>query len=438
MSTPDLTRPPASAAAPEAVSGAAAQTLPFLTAGVSAIPAAIKRRYEDFRVEEIPAYLPEGAGDHVYFRVEKRGLATLRAVNDVARALGVHPREIGVAGLKDARGVTVQWMSLEHADPQRVAALDLPRIRVLEVSRHRNKLKIGHLRGNRFVIRLREIDRARLGDVRAVCDVLARRGVPNYFGPQRFGLRGDTWEIGRAVLRGDHQAAVDLVLGRAGPLDTGEVLRARQLYDSGDYAAAARAWPYGFRDNARACREMARTHGRHKRAFFALDERLRGFYVNAFQSWLFNRVLAARVDAIDRIVDGDLAYKHDNGAVFRVVDAAAESPRAAAFEISATGPIFGPRLTRAEGEPGRLEQSILDAEGLDLDAFRALRGVKLHGARRPLRFRPDGLALSDGADEHGPFVELAFTLASGCYATALLREICKNDLAEGLAEPDSE
>lgn len=412
----------------------AVHELPYLTPDVPAVAGAIKRRYEDFVVEEIPAYLPCGDGDHVYFTIEKKGLATMRALNDIARELGVLSRDIGLAGLKDARAVTVQTLSIEHMDPAKVAALNIPRIRVLSVERHRNKLKIGHLRGNRFRIKLREADPARLPDIRAVVETLVSRGVPNYFGQQRFGSRGDTGEIGRAVLQRDAQGVIDLMLGRPGPHDTGPVLRARQLYEEGKYEAAAKAWPFGFRDNARACRAMAKSYGKHKRAFYAVDGRLKKFFVSAYQSQLFNRYLAERIEKIDVVELGDLAFKHDHGAVFRVEDVAAEAPRAATFEISPTGPIFGVRMTRAEGEPGRIEQAILDAEGITTDDFRAIKGMKVHGARRPLRFKMEDLSVEPGSDEHGTYVELAFTLASGCYATMILREICKETLKEGLAE----
>ncbi|MFQ5424718.1 MAG: tRNA pseudouridine(13) synthase TruD [Phycisphaerae bacterium] len=408
--------------------------LPFLTEGVPPISGAIKRRYEDFHVVEVPLYEPCGEGTHCYVRIEKRGLATMRAVHDVARALGRSARDIGVAGLKDARGVTVQTLSIEHVDPEQVRALDIPRIRVLEVSLHRNKLRIGHLRGNRFRIRLREADPDRLPDVRAICEVLGSRGVPNYFGRQRFGLRGDTGRIGRAVLMGDHKTVVDLTLGRAGPSDTGDVLRARRLYDAEDYAAAADAWPRGFRDNARACRAMAQSHGNHRRAYHTLDARLRRLFVNAFQSELFNDVLAERIGDIDRVRAGDVAWKHDNGATFLVEDAEAEGPRATAFEISPTGPIFGPRMAQPAGEIAALEALILADSGVTLADFNSVPGAKVQGTRRPLRFRPEGLEIDAADDSHGPFIELAFTLPSGCYATMVLREVCKHELKEGLSE----
>lgn len=412
-------------------------SLPYLTADVPAIPAAIKRRYEDFEVEELPAYQPCGAGDHIYFTIEKAGLATMRAINDIARALDVAPRDIGVAGLKDARAVTRQMLSLEHADPKTIAALEIPRIRILSTSRHGNKLRIGHLRGNRFRIKLREMDASRMEDMRTVCDTLSRRGVPNFFGAQRFGLRGDTGQMGLAILRNDPVAFIDMMLGLPGPHDTGPVLEARKLYEAGDFHAAAKAWPYGFRDNIRACREMARTQGKHKRAFYAVDARLKSFCVSAYQSHLFNQVLARRLEQFDTVLPGDLAIKHDNGAVFRVEDAAAEAARAAAFEISPTGPIFGHRMTQPGGTAGDIERDVLASEGLTPEDFHNVRGIKLAGARRALRFAPKDLAIEEGSDAFGPFVELRFALESGCYATMLLREICKDKMEEGLDEGDA-
>lgn len=413
------------------------EQLPFLTADFPPIGAAIKRRYEDFVVEEIPAYQPCGEGDHCFFTIEKTGLATMRAVHDIAQRLGRPTRDLGLAGLKDARAVTTQMLSIEHVDPKRIEQLDIPRIRVVSVSRHGNKLRVGHLRGNRFRIKLREVDIARLSEIRAMCDILASRGVPNYFGQQRFGNRGDSWQIGRAILGGDLKTAMDLMLGRPGSLDTGEVLAARRLYEASDYAGAAKAWPWGSRDNARACRAMAKSKGDHRRAYYAVDNRLKKLFVNAYQSHLFNRVLAQRINEIDQVCAGDLAYKHDSGAVFLVKDETAEAPRAVAFEISPTGPIFGRKMTRAEGKPGRIEQSVIDAEQVDINAFGTVKGMKLHGARRPLRFCPEALEVDSGKDEHGEYIELSFSLPPGCYATMILRETCKQLLEEGLAE-DSE
>ncbi|NLX13222.1 MAG: tRNA pseudouridine(13) synthase TruD [Phycisphaerales bacterium] len=398
--------------------------LPYLTAEVPGIGGQIKMRPEDFRVDEEPLYEACGDGTHVYFRIEKIGLATPRAIHDLARALHRQPREFGYAGMKDANAVTTQIISLEHVDPKRILELSVPRIRVLSVERHTNKLKIGHLKGNRFTIRVRDTLPEREPDVRAMLDVLGRRGVPNYFGPQRFGMRGDTWLIGRALLRGDYPEALAVLLGRCGPSDYGEVRRAREAFDRGEYEAAADVWPYPFNTERRVCRAYAGS-GNARKAFKMIDAHMQRFYVSAFQSQLFNQVVSMRLDTLDRLVEGDLAWRHPQGAVFRVEDLAKEQPRCEAFEISPTGPLFGYRMSEPDGDPGRIERDLLAGENMTLDDWREPGQRKIKGGRRPLRFQPHESHVEGGRDEAGDYLQVQFFLESGCYATTVLREICK-------------
>lgn len=142
---------------------------------------------EDFRVDEIPAYLPCGEGDHLYVRIRKRRMTTAAAIRLLARAAGVEMRDVGSAGMKDRNAVTTQWISLPPgaSDP---AGWSLPDdLRVEEVSRHRNKLRTGHLLGNRFQIRLIDAEPEPLD---AALQRVVHAGVTNYFGPQRFGHGG--------------------------------------------------------------------------------------------------------------------------------------------------------------------------------------------------------------------------------------------------------
>ncbi len=402
--------------------------LPYLTAETPAVPGAIKTFEDDFRVEEIPAYLPCGEGDHTYLLIEKRGMSTIAAVRAVARALGVRPRNVGFAGRKDARGVTRQLISVERLDPSRAAAIDLPGLRVLEAERHGNKLRLGHLRGNRFALRLRETDPGRAGEVRAALAEMSRGGAPNYFGHQRYGTRGDTWEIGRAALHGDFRLAAELIAGDPRPGDAPGALRARELFAAGRLEDAARAWPRGFDDNARVARELARSPRDPRRAVLSLDRRALGLYASAYQSRLFDRVLAARIDELDRIEEGDVAWKHDSGAQFLVEDPRAEQPRADRFEISAAGPLFGRKMKRARGRPAEIEREVLEREEIEADLFPSSGPLRCSGARRPLRMRPREVEVEAGSDGRGEYIELSFALDSGCYATSLLREICKDEL----------
>ena len=383
----------------------------------------IKADYTDFVVEELPLYPADGAGTHTYFLLEKAGLSTQQAIHDVARVLGVRRHEIGHAGLKDARAVTRQWMSVEHVEPDQVAALEIPRMRVLEVTRHTNKLRLGHLKGNHFTIKVRQSEPERLAKLQDALAELRQRGVPNYFGVQRFGYRGDTWAIGRAVVRSQIDEAVDLILGQPSEQDYGTVRHARELYESGQYAAAANAWPRMFRMERRALRVLAQQSGKRRRAFAAIDRSTRNFYVSAYQSHLFNQVVAQRLPGgLGTLHDGDLAWLHASGAVFRVEDAAAEQPRADTLDISPSGPLYGYRMTQPDGEPGQMEAKLLADEQLPGGAFRS-GSLRVKGGRRPLRFPPGDAQVALGADQTGPYVELQFALPRGCYATALLREL---------------
>lgn len=396
---------------------------PYLTGDIAPIPALIKQRIEDFEVEELPLYAANGEGTHLFVTIEKRGLTTQDAIRDIARQLGLGPRDIGYAGQKDAVGITRQRLSVEHMDPARIEGLRHGRLRVLAIERHGNKLKLGHLAGNRFSIKVRGIPDERTGDVQSVLERLGAGGVPNYFGPQRFGLRGDSWQVGRALLHGDFAEALAVFAGRAGPLDKGTVLKARKFFDAGDFARAAKAWPRGFRDSLRAVGTMART-GDARKAVQSIDRNLLRFLVGSYQSYIFNGVLAERLATFDRVLAGDLAYKEDNGAIFPVEDAAVENPRAERFEISPTGPLFGGRMTEPIGEPARIELAALERIGETKAAFESGPWAPT-GGRRPLRFKIAELQLERGNDDFGAFTQLRFVLPPGCYATAVIAEIQK-------------
>lgn len=406
-------------------------TWPYLTSHVVPIPGAIKRRVEDFQVEEITAYDPCGTGHHVYAWVEKTGVTTRQAILALGRALEVPPQRIGAAGYKDARGVARQMLSVEGAEPARVQAASLPGVRVIDVARHRAKLRAGALRGNRFIVRLRETPMDRDPDLRAILDCLSRRGVPNYFGPQRFGMRGDTWAVGRLLLAGDFAAAAARIVGRQDPDDPPLLRRATGLAAAGKYRESARAWPSGFADCARLCRRLAVTGGDARRALLGLDRSVLGLYVAAYQAWLFNCVLAERLPTFDRFLSGDIAYVHASGLCAPALDPRVAQPRADRFEISPTGPIVGYTMAVPQDEAGALEGRILVDAGCSPLGLPRAGPLACVGARRPLRFPLEQLHIERAADDAGRFLELRFTLPPGCYATAVLREVCKGELRDG-------
>lgn len=132
-----------------------ADPLPYLTADLPGVGGTLKEQPEDFVVEEIPAYEPSGAGEHLFLWVEKRDVAGEDLLRHVARRLAILSQDIGMAGVKDRRAITRQWVSVPARCEPTIAEIDSGQIRVLRAVRHGNKLRTGHLRGNRFSIRVR-------------------------------------------------------------------------------------------------------------------------------------------------------------------------------------------------------------------------------------------------------------------------------------------
>ena len=165
---------------------------------------------------------------------------------------------------------------------------------------------------------------------------------------------------------------------------------------------------------------IVKAEGQLEVAFKVLDHKLKSFFVSAFQSQLFNELLIHRLDSLDRLENGDVAYIHGKGAAFIVQDAAAEQPRADRFEISPSGPLFGPKTLLAEAEPGQRERAILAAKSLTIDNFKA-PGLKIQGARRPYRFN-----LKQAKTWWDDGLMISFELQPGAYATTVMAEIMKN------------
>jgi len=400
----------------------------YLTADAPPVPGEVRQDVADFVVEEVPLYAPSGEGEHLYVTIEKEGISTHEAVRRLARGLGVSRQKIGHAGLKDARARTRQTLSLQGVD---AAALERvagdPQLRVLSAERHRNKLKVGHLRGNRFRLRIRGGGPGE-ATARAVLARLEREGVANYFGLQRFGHERHTHRLGLALVREDPEAFLDLLLGgapgRGEEADAGDRIgRARAAARRGDYAAARDLLPRQLAAEQAACRVLAEG-GPPGKAARAVAPKWRRFYVAALQSWLFNAYLTRRLDRIAALEAGEVATLHKNGAAFLVEDPAAEAPRCAAFEVSPSGPQFGRRLLRpADGSGPRADEDAVLADlapGLGPELSGAL-GAKPQGQRRPLRVQLRDVALT----REGEDLVVAFELPKGCYATAVLEELFK-------------
>lgn len=353
----------------------------------------IKIEPEDFIVEELPLYEPSGVGTHTFFRIRKRNLSTLEAINRIARALQVNTRHFGYAGLKDKRAVTMQVLSVEGVPPEQVLEMVVPAIEVLWAKPHAHKLRIGHLRGNRFEITMRDVSSTALPIIEEIMARLVTEGTPNRFGVQRFGNNSDSHLIGKALVKADWETAVRYLL-----MD--EETRFSKL-------------------GQQMQREVAK--GSLERVIACIPHRLRKLFLSAYQAYLFNCILERRLPDLGRLLAGDVAVKHSNGAPFLVENRMLEQPRADAFEISPSGPIFGYKMQRPAGAVQVSEAELLVTEGVKPETFRKVAGIRLPGARRPLRMP---LELHQVASvEVG--VQLNFTLPAGGYATVVLDELIR-------------
>jgi tRNA pseudouridine13 synthase len=407
----------------------AVATLEGLRAGLGG---AIRKVPDDFLVEEIPLFRPSGRGEHTIAQVEKRETSTFDVLLFLSKALKVSERVIGYAGLKDARAVARQYVSLPKVDPRRVLAVRHRRFRVLSAARHERPLKIGYLQGNRFTIRIRDPDLRRFDAAGEALEKVVARGLPNAYGSQRFGVRQDGHLLGRAMLHEQWQEFVDQLLGRPSPVEMNpQIVAARHAYDRGDLDEARELFPLKHRSEKKAAGVLQRG-GAPQEAFEAIGSGPRRIWLSAWQSYLFNRLLDRRVrdGTYDRLLPGDIAWLHESGAMVAVSDA--EAPCAAGpDEASPTGPLVGYDLRRAQGAPGRLEREILDADGADPEAFRAAHG-KARGLRRPLCVPVREASLSVESDDA---VVARFVLPPGSFATVVLDHLMPSSDPREAAEP---
>ena len=336
-------------------------TVPELPRGYGSPPAraTLSADTDDFRVTEIEKFLPEGDGTHAWLRIRKRGVNTEEVATTLARLAGTPRSAVGFAGMKDRLAIAVQWFSVDlagRAEP-RWASVESESIEILDVARHPRKLRRGTLRGNRFEIVLRDATGVGVGLDRRLAAV-RDGGVPNYFGPQRFGRDGANLRL-----------AESLLVGR------------RRIRD------------------------------RHRR----------GLAFSAARAHVFNRVLAARIEANvwNAPVDGDVMMLEGRRSVFALdrVDGEARG-RTARGEIHPTGPLWGrgPRLVAGIArniEDRAVAETAPLCEGLERE--------RLSQARRALRVNVRALECRIEAEGR---LSLRFSLPPGAYATTVLGELC--------------
>jgi tRNA pseudouridine13 synthase len=392
----------------------------------------LKVRPDDFMVEEIPSYEPCGEGEHLYLGIQKTGVSHGELMRVLERHFGVSHRQIGYAGMKDKHAVTRQMVSIHLPDDPREVQPDHKRITVMWADRHRNKLRRGHLRGNRFAIRIRGVEPVHAPVALRVLRELEARGMPAYYGEQRFGYRANNARLGAMLLRRDHEAACHELCGSHGTAFPEYQRERREAFDAGRYAEAAEQWTPADRAELIVCRALTRG-ARWEEAIRGIGPVTLKFWTSALASAAYNRVLDTRIEAgtAGTLLEGDLAWKHDKRAVFPVTAAELADPdvlrhRYDAFEISPTGPLWGKGMMESFGATHDHEREAMAAFDTTPELM-ATGPWHPDGARRPFRDVLENPDVEGGFDDHGPYIRCVFDLRRGMYATMVLREIMRND-----------
>ncbi len=363
----------------------------------SSINFVFTKNSKDFTVEEIPLYEFSGEGEHIVVAIRKKDMTTWEMLSYISSALGVKQKEIGYAGLKDKDGMTIQHISLPRNFESAIKDLTHPNIKILSVVRHKNKIKLGHLAGNKFFIRLKKIMPSDFAKLKNGLKTIEKEGMPNYFGYQRFGRDGKNHELGRDI-----------------------------------------------------------AHGIKKER----NQNLKRFFISAYQSYLFNDWLdfriklsrltesfdkkeledalkshfASRGIAMDakigaelkkqkqffKIIDGDAMCHYPHGRLFFAEDMKVEGDRFASREIAPTGLLCGENNKRAKGSAFEIEKHFVDEK------------VKALGDRRYAWIFPTDCSIE--YDEEKAHAKIRFSLPKGSYATGLLEELVGAELRGNGAE----
>lgn len=342
----------------------------------SQIDVYFKQSKDDFVVNEVPLYEFSNEGEHLILKLRKKDLATWDAIEILANYLQCSTREFGYAGLKDKNAMTVQHISVHRKYEDALKSFSHENIKILETTYHNNKIKIGHLKGNNFFIRLKRVGLVEKQKIEEAFSKIAVFGMPNYFGFQRFGIDGENYKKGKQIVEG--------------------TLKER-------------------------------------------NRNLKQMFINAYQSYLFNSWLSKRIeisklieafepkeifeklnlplDEVKRakkqphpfkILTGDLLSHYPFGKIFIIDDLETESQKFFEKDRVPTGLLCGKRVKKSEGLAYEIEKDFEVQMSED-------------GARRFAFVFPENLQSNYKEDKN--HMELSFYLPKGSYATELIAEI---------------
>jgi tRNA pseudouridine13 synthase len=431
------------------------------TAGVGGV---IRKSMEDFVVEEI---LVDGSKAEIRKAAEtrvlgasdakqryllcvlvKRNWDTFIILKNIAKQLGVSQKQIHIAGIKDAKAVTSQHITVENCSMEDAAKVNIKDIEIRPIGYVREKLSTYYLFGNNFTISLKEIKQSestvakRIAETASTLEAIG--GIPNYFGHQRFGTtRPITHLVGKAIVEGDFEAAAMLFLAKPSIHEHPSSRSARtELQSTRNFTLALQDFPKQLRYERLMLRHLVVKPRDFIGAFRRLPIKLQALFVQAYQSYLFNRFLSARVKngfSLNRAEVGDFVVNVERSGLpmVNIVKVAIKENLAKinaliqADRMRVALPLVGVKQNISQGIMGQIERQVLEEESAESENFRveALREMRKRGRLRPIVTPIMNFKLLDvlnsAVNSKEYQADLKFMLLRGSYATVLLREIMK-------------
>ncbi|MGD9778660.1 tRNA pseudouridine(13) synthase TruD [Methanomethylovorans sp.] len=408
----------------------------------------LRQEPEDFIVKEVPGWEVEDSGKYLILELTKKDWDTHHIIRDLSRALGISQKRIGFAGTKDKRAVTTQRISIFDIPVETVEKVHIKDVQLTSIGRYRRGVELGDLRGNIFRITMRDIAleknelKKRMDGITS--EISAMGGVPNFFGIQRFGaIRPVTHLVGEALVRGSAEEAAMMYIAASFREEPEETRMARdEVRNTRNFAQGLRTFPPRLRYERAMMHYLVEHPGDYKGSFSMLTETMSRMFVHAFQSYIYNRVICARIQAgipLNRAIEGDIVCFKNSGSL----PDTSRTQRVNAVNLDGmnnlikrgrafvTAPLFGYDTEMATGIPGELESAIIDELKLKPEDFRLeeLPAMASRGQRREilLNVQPRFEILEDDLKIGKLKVMVEFSLPKGSYATTVLREYMKVD-----------
>jgi tRNA pseudouridine13 synthase len=431
------------------------------TAGVGGV---IRESVDDFVVEEV---LVDGSKAKIEGSAESRVLGastslqryllcvlvkrnwdTFIALRNIAKQLGLSQGQIHIAGIKDAKAVTAQHITIENCSMEDVTKVNVKDIEIRPLGYVHDKLSPYYLLGNNFTIRIKAIKLSespvekRITETASALEVIG--GIPNFFGHQRFGTtRPITHFVGKAILEGDFEEAAMLFLAKPSVYEHPSSRNARaELQSTRDFKQALQNFPRQLRFERLMLSHLVEKPDDFVGAFTRLPVKLQALFVQAHQSYLFNRFLSERIKngfSLNKAEVGDYVVNVERSGlpmvnVAKVVGAEAvtevnELVKAGRMRVAL--PLIGIKQKPSHGAMGQIERQILEEEGIQKENFRVneISEISGRGGLRAVLATVQGFKLHDTAaftpNQNGHQADLSFMLLRGSYATVLLREVMK-------------